>query len=86
MAEDVVGSLEEYGFGTLGLQPVREQEFIQAAKEALEREYGLCMIFHPEDAGEFVWHASELGIEEQALKLLAQHDPWLAKMEYGVEL
>ena len=92
MAEDVIGNqttLKEVGFAPFpGLrhEPQTKQEYLQAAQQVLEREWGLYMVFPYEEASEFVWYAAENGIEEQGIALVAKHDPELAKIEYGVEL
>ena len=92
MAEDIIGNqktLKEVGYSPspgLCYEPNTPDEYLKAAQQVLEEEWGLYMVFPFDESGEFVWYAAEQGIEEQAINLVATHDPELAKIEYGVEL
>lgn len=89
MAEDVLfpRTLKEEGFAPyagLCCEPNGPKEMLMAAQQVLERHWGLFEYFPYDEAGEFVWHASEHGIEDQAKSLVKLHDPELAASEWGV--
>ena len=86
-AEDVCGkSLKEIGytpFPGIVSEPQCESEYLMAARDVLDEHWGLFKYFPPSDTGEFLWEAAEHGIEEQAIKLVKQHDPEYARIEFG---
>jgi hypothetical protein len=89
MAEDILGAhetLKERGYSPFpGLchQPETPAQYLKAAQEVLEEHWGLFQ-YHPYDeAGEFIWYATEHNILDQATALIKLHDPEFARIELG---
>lgn len=92
MAEDILGPHKEIADiginplsvpGAIAVKPQNDAQMLLAAKTVLEDHWGLFEYYPEHEPGEFMWYATEYGIEEQAEALLRLHDPEFANDEFG---